>query len=334
MKKKFILAIACFAGLTAFAQQENEDPRLANIDWKEDSTEITTVNDIINMQQEVTTRLTNEKHFNDVWGYRSFVNFSYNNAKLMPNENVPTGVPTLNKGLAPDFKSDWGASFQYGRSYRLHKKPIANTLQFNIDYTGIDLMVNHYKQEGDGKNLYDSNNKIDVKDDYGSVEEDKYYYIPWNLEKYEASFGMTLGPSVTIAPFNYVNVDALHFLKLNVYYHIGYQISGIYMVNDDEADSNYFKVQPRSSTVPAGSTLAAENEKYTRFEELSDNAKIEWGHGMMTSFGFNLSWKAIGIGYEHRTCKLKYKAISTKEFGDDKYEFKSDVNRIYLQIRM
>ena len=312
MKRKFLTLAACLFAMMTFAQVENEDSRLANIDWKEDSTEVTTINDIINVQQELTSFNATGKHFQQVWAYRSYVNFSYNTTTLSPKETINTGFSDVNRGIVPEFKSDWGASLQVGRSYRLHKKPIANVAQFNIDYTGIDLNVNHYKAE-EGQYLYDSSVKNTKTDEAG--KETEYYNMPWNLEKYEANYGMTLGPSLTLAPFTYINVPALHHLKFNVFYHIGYHVSVLYMPNDDKADKNT-------------------DTKDEDHETMADNMKFQLGHGMINSFGVNMSWKAIGVGYEHRSGKLKYQSLNTKDFGKDKYDFNATTNRVYIQIRM
>lgn len=302
MKRKFILFLSCLFSLAVFSQVEKDD-KTVNIDWNEDSTEITTINDIIKVQQQLTSRSDEEQHFSNVWGRRGFFNFSYNTTTLSPKNSITTEV-----GTVPDFKSDWGASIQYGRSYRLHKKPIANVALFNIDYTGIDLNINHFKAEGNGKGLYDSSKTFA---DGG----ENYYYTPWNMEKYEANYGMSIGPSLTLAPFNLTSTKALHFLKFNVFFHVGYHISFLYMPNDKEADINTDKSSKE-------------------YETMESNLKLDWGHGMITSFGFNVSWKAIGVGYEHRNGNMKYKSVNTGDFSKKEFDFKSATNRIYLQIRM
>ena len=67
---------------------------------------------------------------------------------------------------------------------------------------------------------------------------------------------------------------------------------------------------------------------------MADNTKINWGHGTTSSFGFSVVWKFIGLGYEHRVANIKYKAISTDDFGEKTYKFKSSLNRIYIQFRL
>lgn len=306
MKRKLIFILTCLLSTAVFAQVENDDNKVV-IDWSEDSTDITTIQDIIKVQQQVTNRNVTEQHFADVWGRRGYFNFSYNTTKLSPKGNYPNG---LDNGFVGELKSNWGASIQYGRSYRLHKKPISNVALFNIDYTGIDLNVNHFEAIGNGTYKYNSSIKHTETED-GKASE--YYNLPWNMEKYEVNYGMTLGPSLTLAPFNLLSGNGLHYIKFNVFYHIGYNISMIYSPNDKKLD---------------------ENQSGEDFQAMESNLKMAWGHGMMQSFGFNISWKAIGIGFEHRSSTIKYKAMNTKDFGKNEYEFSSATNRISLQIRM
>lgn len=306
MKRKLIFILTCLLSTAVFAQVENDDNKVV-IDWSEDSTDITTIQDIIKVQQQVTNRNVTEQHFADVWGRRGYFNFSYNTTKLSPKGNYPNG---LDNGFVGELKSNWGASIQYGRSYRLHKKPISNVALFNIDYTGIDLNVNHFEAIGNGTYKYNSSIKQTIKED---GKDNEYYNLPWNMEKYEVNYGMTLGPSLTLAPFNLLSGNGLHYIKFNVFYHIGYNISMIYSPNDKKLD---------------------ENQSGEDFQAMESNLKMAWGHGMMQSFGFNISWKAIGIGFEHRSSTIKYKAMNTKDFGKNEYEFSSATNRISLQIRM
>lgn len=306
MKRKLIFILTCLLSTAVFAQVENDDNKVV-IDWSEDSTDITTIQDIIKVQQQVTNRNVTEQHFADVWGRRGYFNFSYNTTKLSPKGNYPNG---LDNGFVGELKSNWGASIQYGRSYRLHKKPIGNVALFNIDYTGIDLNVNHFEAIGNGTYKYNSSIKHTETED-GKASE--YYNLPWNMEKYEVNYGMTLGPSLTLAPFNLLSGNGLHYIKFNVFYHIGYNISMIYSPNDKKLD---------------------ENQSGEDFQAMESNLKMAWGHGMIQSFGINLSWKAIGIAYEHRTGKIKYKAMNTSDFGKNEYEFDNATNRISLQIRM
>ena len=157
MRKKLATIVLSMFAVAAMAQ--DTDSRKANIDWKEDSVEITTIKDIVRTQQAVTSRTATAAHFDKVWKNHGFFNVAYHTkATLDPvatynllkknNEEakyIETGV-AYNGGKAPKFTNNWGASIMAGKNIKLHK-PIANTLQFNIDFTGIDLSVSHYSTE-------------------------------------------------------------------------------------------------------------------------------------------------------------------------------------------
>ena len=300
MKKVLTLSIVCLLGIDAYGQFADNPSQQSNIDWKEDTTEVVTIDDIIATQQKITTNNFKEDHFRNVWGRQSYLNVSYNTSKLTPDEDIPTGMGTM----VPDFKSNWGASIQIGRSYRLHKQPISNILQFYLDYTYIDLNINHYNKES-GTTLYDSSKK---------TADDKFY-TPWNLEKYEFNYGMALGPSLSVAPFTSSNSRAAHFLKFNMWFHIGYHVSLLNIKSDSKADANN------------------DGGGKGNFEKMRDDVKLDLGHGLITSFGLSLTWKAIGLGYEYRSAGLKYKSLNSDLYGDDKYKYSASTSRVFLQFR-
>ena len=78
MKRKLIFIMTCLFSTAVFAQVENEDDKVS-IDWSEDTTEITTIKDIIKVQQQVTSRNATEQHFADVWGRRGYFNSKWSN---------------------------------------------------------------------------------------------------------------------------------------------------------------------------------------------------------------------------------------------------------------
>ena len=327
MKRKLIF-ISFFCLFFGEVMAQEKDPVLDNIDWAEDTTQVTSINRIIQIQQDVSSRNNQESHFSKVWGYRTFVNIAYNNAKLNPQTDIPMGVGDQS---VPQFKSDWGVSIKWGSNYRLHKKPIANIVAINLDYTWLDFNVNHYKPYGDGK--YDSNNKTHeyTKDD----ETDFYYYLPWALKKYEFNYGMSIGPSVTVAPFTMLDNRSLHYVKLNLYYHIGYNASLLLMKNEKGNDLNTQTTRPTEVNPTDENSKAAYEQKLSAYEnhENTKSSQLSVEYGFMNSFGFNVSWKFIGIGYEWRSSSMKLQALNTSQFSAEKYKFKSSVNRIYLQFR-
>ena len=339
MRKKLATILLSMFAIASQAQDTDRENRLANIDWQEDSVEITTIKDIVRTQQMVTNRTAQAGHFAKVWSNHGFFNIAYHTkGTLDPVSTIPlkkdsktdyigTGVAYLN-GKAPMYTNNWGASIMAGKNIKLHK-PIANTLQFNIDFTGIDLSINHYTTEpgedGDKKNVYDSKAVFDYKDKNGVSQGDRRY-SHWNLEKYDISYGMSIGPSLTLAPFTHINgARGLHFLKFNFYYHVGYNATLMLMNSDPESDKQY-KQLPDNPT-------AAEVDAYNLIGEYNEN-QLLLGHNLYQSIGFNMTWKRIGLGYEHRWGNLKYKNLVLKsEYGDYSYKFNATTNRIYLTYR-
>lgn len=300
MKKRLLLATFAIAAMVSASAQVNVTPKSAIIDPDEDTTQVTTINDIITMQQRVSLSSETEKHFDDVWGRRKYFNIGYNTTTLKSDKAVAIGTGDNEK---LDFEKDWGLGLELGTSYKLHK-PISNMVGIGLDYTWFDLNLNHFKAE-DGA-TYNSGDLI-------SNDGDSYNYMPWKaLEKYEVNYGMMLGPSVTVAPFTTMSSNALHYIKFQLYYHLGYRFSALFFKNDEKKDVNSDREED---------------------EDMNDNFKGEWGTGFYTKFGFNVSWKFIGLGYEHSSGGIKYKPFSKDNFGKEKNKFDLATNRIFLTIR-
>lgn len=301
MKKLFLSGLALIWTCLAFAQSTPGNAPV--LDLAEDTTQVTTIKDIIAVQELVSSSNSNEEHYKNVWGRNSFFNLGYNmSGNLNPKDHPSLGY--IDKPI-PEFKIDKGGMLQLGHSYRLHKKPIANMVQFNLDYTYIDLNVNHYKHSDDivSYKPYPENENNDGG--HSTYGRNQTKYIPWGAGKYEVNYAMTLGPSITIAPFTYLNIPQLHFVKLNFYFHYGYQVALLGMMyNDDD-----------------------------KTKEKWNTDCLNIGHGVVQGLGLSLSWKSIGIGWETRSAKPTYQSLSKDLYGDEKYKFKSSASRLYLTIR-
>ncbi|MCM1489486.1 MAG: hypothetical protein NC095_01470 [Muribaculum sp.] len=314
MKKTLLSCIFFASAMIANAQGRVSNETLI-LDAAEDTTQVTTIADIIDIQERVTTQNSNAAHKKNVWGRKTYLNLSYMmSASLNPSEKIDLGYDKINNGIVPNFKADKGVALQIGHSYALHKKPIANVVQFNIDYTFIDLSAVQYKKEK-GDKLYDSSNTWELPKENQYSRTETRQYIPWALEKWDFNYGMNLGPSITIAPFTYLSgVPGLHYMKLKAYYHIGYQVGVMYIKNDKKADVAYTQ---------------SENQYVSDYQ---DNLKLNFSHGLTQSFGFNLSWKVIGVGYETRWDKRTYMSVTPSIFGDKDYKFKGNSSRVYIQF--
>lgn len=324
MKKIFLTFASLVVACVAFGQT--------------DSTQVTTMSDILREQEEASTRLFAGDHLNKIWGYRTYLDISYVNSKLKPKADIPTSLKDASGKdvLVPDYKSEWGMSLKWGRSYRLHKQAIARCLQFSLDYTWIDLNLNGYdtkltdgidtdSQGNTGKKIaYDSRNYI-VDEETG----DYVFYVPYNMKKYEVSYGMAVGPSINIAPLVYAKAQDLHYLQLHAYWHIGYGVSGMYIGEDKKYDQN----QAIAKTDATGTTtVTGGTQEDAECRRMAAENCLRWGHGLTNTIGLGISWKFIGLGWEYRTSTLKYKSIG-HNFDEDSHKFTQSNSRVYLQFR-
>lgn len=135
-----------------------------------------------------------------------YINFGYTNM-------------TIKQDDAPDLKSDFGAAFTVGRTFYLHKKPIANMIRLGIDATWIDLNYANYKM------------LVMDKDD----DENDYTY-------HQGDISMHIGPSITINPVSKLNIHG--------YFRFAPTFSGFY--DNDSFYVNYAKVFVGGGSVSYG----------------------------------------------------------------------------------
>ena len=134
------------------------------------------------------------------------------------------------------------------------------------------------------------------------TDDDKLQNLPWHNEKMVLGYGMTLGPSLTFYPFTPLHKSGANKVRLQLYYHVGYGIEGA-MIKDAVVDGSKLK------------------------------NGFAYGHGLYMSFGANLSWDFVGIGYEIRNDKeIRYKATD-KTYDSGTMKMKEETNRLYLQFR-
>ena len=63
--------------------------------------------------------------------------------------------PAYYFGMDQTLKSNFGAAFTVGRTFYLHKKPIAGLIRFGLDATWFDLNYTNYKLEYRWEDNYD-----------------------------------------------------------------------------------------------------------------------------------------------------------------------------------
>ena len=289
MKKFIVLSLLGMMAMTGVAQNS--------------------VADIAREHGDLTDQKETERHFERVWKRNSYFNLIYTTGEtLSPKDDIITSAddPAGNPEYVQKMKSNWGAGFKFGGNIGLHQ-PIANILRFNIDVAG-GVFYSHFAKENGGK--YNS-----FKDGANAK-----FYIPWNLKKNKFQAGIEVGPSITVAPFTALNAEELHYLKLNLYYHLGFSGSVLLMSSNKGGDLGL-----------NGTDDTTNREKLAN--KFDDSTKGSWGLGLSNTFGFSLSWKVIGLGYEYCRTDFNYKPLSTSNFNDNDNKFKVGTNRIFIQFR-
>ena len=169
--KKLVLLIftVCMGGGIAASAQEVSQQKLDSLNQA--------LSDISARVKETEAAESNRA----IWKDRSkYFNLNYVNQKLSPDID---GWDKLGGG---ELKSDFGAAIVWGKTYYLHKKPLAGMIKFGIDWSWMDLNYAQYKLE-----TYD-------------YDTDELY----SEKAHQLEYGMQIGPSVTINPVHHLKVSA------------------------------------------------------------------------------------------------------------------------------
>lgn len=143
-----------------------------------------------------------EKRMNEVW-----------KRKRAKYKNVFYGMQTLKSSHADDMKSDMAVGLTLGRTFYLHRKPIAGIMKFGLDWSYLDVNFATYPDlttPGSGTSGTDDAELPD-----------------WGIMQLEA--GMSIGPSLTINPVDH--------LKLGLYFRVTPSYS--LMMQNDRLSHHY-----------------------------------------------------------------------------------------------
>lgn len=315
MKKRIIFSTLVLMCVVHIFAQSDDMPRQGVLDFEEDTTNITSLDDIIKTQEQIYEKTYRSNFVKSVWKRKKAFSVSYENAMLKGKQLWMYDEEQKDyKQKDEEFESDWGVSIKRSRTSALHKHPIADILSFGLEHSFFDISVNHYKKM-DGTKLYDSDKTWSRTNEDGEVI--NYNYTTWGTEMYSFAYGIKIGPAITIAPFTHTRSRGLAHIRLLGYFNIGYRAGLLWLRGDDKADANYDNRKEYGS-------------KQTNFDNVSKSIKMNWGHGLTTSWGIRLNWKNIGIGYEVISGDLDFKSIETKIYGSRKSKFSQSTKRISL----
>jgi hypothetical protein len=268
MMKKINLLAALLLAFTASTMQAQTDSATVALQNKLDSLQ----QNVATLQEKEAAR-TQTEYNNAIWKRKKHISISFS-AQNMEDADNPLNMK---------FKSQAGFTFDWGKTFYLHKKPIANLMKIGLDWSWINLSFAKYKS-GSG---IDFNSLAGIYSDYDD-DDDDYGYGDFisdiDLGVYSLSAGMSVGPSFTFAPF-YGLGKGLQHLLVQTYFHVTPSYTGIIMSEDGED---------------------------------GEDDKTEFYNGYTTYFnwGINVSYKFISVGYEYRWGKSKFNQMSL-DFDDD-----------------
>ena len=132
----------------------------------------------------------------DVWNSRcTYLNIGYVNQKF--------GAKALWKNEG-SVQSDWGVSITNGRTFYLHKRPIADMVKIGLDWSWVDFNLAQY-------------NVAPLK----YVVSDEYLDNVTMASALQTELGMQFGPSATINPIDDLKISA--YLRVSPSYSVLYQ---------------------------------------------------------------------------------------------------------------
>ena len=129
MKKLFwlVLSTVILTGQSIFAQEADSEVQSSQ---REDSL-LQVVNELSDRVQKTEDAARNER----IWKKRA----KYFNIGYITNQTLTDKVDA-----EAEWKSDFGVSLTFGKTYYLHKKPLLNMIKFGIDATWFELSYAKY----------------------------------------------------------------------------------------------------------------------------------------------------------------------------------------------
>jgi len=185
--KKLVLLISaiCLGGGIAASAQEVSQQQLDSLNEA--------INDLSARVKETEAAENNRT----IWKNRAkYFNIAYVKQTLTPD------IEGWEKLGGQELKSDFGAALVWGKTYYLHRKPLAGMIKIGLDWSWIDFNYAQYKQE---------------ETDYETGE-------IYSEKAHQFEYGMQIGPSVTVNP--------VHHLKVSAYFRATPSYSMMYL-NDE-----------------------------------------------------------------------------------------------------
>lgn len=206
---------------------------------------------------------------------------------------------------SPVEKSKFSFFLTKGTTYLFPKKPIAGLLKIGLDAVWFDIQATKYNSPYSSLNWTSEFVEEPTNSEYEDFEEE-ITDIDLNIGCWGVSMGMGIGPNVSVAPFALTSITGLQPLRVSLYFH-----------------------------------YAPTMQLYLKSQDGDVELSSAFCH--MMNFGGTLSYRAIGIGFEGRWGKGKFKPLDFSSIGEEgdeseslgaeKYTRRFANSRIYIQFR-
>lgn len=188
--KKLLLTFIAVAGIFVAVAAQETTSASANDSLKQ---RLDSLENSLNSLHAKEEKRTEDEKLEKIWRRKKYTVIGFVNQTLE------------NKDSESKYKSKFGVTLQKGKTFSLHKKPIAKMVKIGLDWTFVDLNFAKYK-DGNGISI----NLPSEDDFYGNDDDDDYGYgdaVDLDLGVMQLEYGMGFGPSVQVTPFYYLGKD-------------------------------------------------------------------------------------------------------------------------------
>ncbi len=215
MKKKFVLLFAVITWMPFLSTaQEVEKADSLSVSDNTQEQNLTVSDETYNEEDDL-------EEINKKWNSRrKYKNLGFQ-FQTLSHQDIP--------GL--EWKSQYAFSYNMGRTYYLHKKPLAGMMKFGIDWTYFDVTFAKYKDDQQYKEEEISSEggytQSDPDNPFSDIVEESTEDIDLGVMQIDA--GMHVGPSFTINPVGN--------LMISTYFHFIPSVSFVFL--NDEINYNF-----------------------------------------------------------------------------------------------
>lgn len=213
-KLAFVLLLLLSTILTTQAQVWNPNYDLLETQNQEpaDSASVKSQNeDVANLQSRL-DEVEKEQHYKKVWNRKNYFKVGLDLSDIKRTDGTPMAWDT-----------QFAAFIQLGKTLYFHPKPIAGMIKFGLDYSFLNLGYAKLKLNSIGNETSIPGTTGGDDDGFGDIVADDpsngSLLSGINLGMHKFEYGLHVGPSISINPWNHIIVAA--------YFHAMPMFSGI-----------------------------------------------------------------------------------------------------------